>query len=254
MFKLKGRVALVTGGAQGIGKAISFAMAMRGAKVAIADIDLSAAQKSVDQIKDSNGEAIAVQMDVTNFEKVKKAVAEVKDNLGSIDILVNNAGWDRMIQFIKTAPDFWDKVIDINYKGVLNCCYSVLEDMVAKNSGRIINIGSDAARVGSSGEAVYAGAKGAIISFSKSLAREVARNQITVNVICPGPTDTPMTRQMQEESEFAKKILSKMDKIIPLNRAGAPEDIAASVVFLASGEANFITGQVLSVSGGLTMC
>jgi 2-hydroxycyclohexanecarboxyl-CoA dehydrogenase len=126
--------------------------------------------------------------------------------------------------------------------------------MVAKNYGKIINIGSDAARVGSSGEAVYAGAKGAIISFSKSLAREVARNQITVNVICPGPTDTPMTRQMQEESEFAKKILSKMEKIIPLNRTGTPEEIAAAVVFFASDKANFITGQVLSVSGGLTMC
>ena len=146
-----------------------------------------------------------------------------------------------------------DKVIDINYKGVLNCVYAVIHDMIGKNSGKIINISSDAARVGSSGEAVYAGAKGAVISFSKSLAREVARNQITVNVICPGPTDTPLTQQMQAESEFAQKVLSKMDKVIPLRRTGTPEEIAAAVVFFASTEADFITGQTLSVSGGLTM-
>jgi 2-hydroxycyclohexanecarboxyl-CoA dehydrogenase len=254
MAELKGRIALVTGGAQGIGKAISFAMAMQGARVAIADVNYAAAEKTTEEIKGSNGEAMAVQVDITDLEEVKKAVATVKNEFGIIDVLVNNAGWDRMIPFIKTTPDFWDKVIDINYKGVLNCCYTVLEDMIARNYGKIINIGSDAARVGSSGEAVYAGAKGAIISFSKSLAREVARNQITVNVICPGPTDTPMTRQMQEESEFAKKILSKMEKIIPLNRTGTPEEIAAAVVFFASDKANFITGQVLSVSGGLTMC
>jgi 2-hydroxycyclohexanecarboxyl-CoA dehydrogenase len=187
------------------------------------------------------------------MESVTRAVAVIKERFGEIDILVNNAGWDRMIPFAQTTPDFWNKVIDINYKGVLNCVYAVIHDMIGRNGGRIINIGSDAARVGSMGEAVYAGAKGAVISFSKSLAREMARNQVTVNVLCPGPTATPMTEQMQVESDFAKKILSKMDKIIPLNRMGTPEDIASAVVFLASDEAGFITGQTLSVSGGLTM-
>lgn len=253
MFELKDKTIMVTGGAQGIGKAISTALAGQGAKVAIADIDASAAGQAVDELKQQSLMAMAVQTDITDPEKVKQSVAKVKEAFGSIDVLVNNAGWDRMIPFIDTSPDFWDKVIDINYKGVLNCVYAVIHDMIGKKSGKIINISSDAARVGSSGEAVYAGAKGAVISFSKSLAREVARNQITVNVICPGPTDTPLTQQMQAESEFAQKILSKMDKVIPLRRTGTPEEIAAAVVFFASKEADFITGQTLSVSGGLTM-
>lgn len=253
MFELKDKTIMVTGGAQGIGKAISTALAGQGAKVAIADIDETAAGQAADELKQQSLMAMAVQTDITDPEKVKQSVAKVKEAFGSIDVLVNNAGWDRMIPFIDTSPDFWDKVIDINYKGVLNCVYAVIHDMIGKNSGKIINISSDAARVGSSGEAVYAGAKGAVISFSKSLAREVARNQITVNVICPGPTDTPLTQQMQAESEFAQKVLSKMDKVIPLRRTGTPEEIAAAVVFFASTEADFITGQTLSVSGGLTM-
>jgi len=253
MFELKDKTIMVTGGAQGIGKAISTALAGQGAKVAIADIDETAAGQAVDELKQQSLMAMAVQTDITDPEKVKQSVAKVKEAFGSIDVLVNNAGWDRMTPFIDTSPDFWDKVIDINYKGVLNCVYAVIHDMIGKNSGKIINISSDAARVGSSGEAVYAGAKGAVISFSKSLAREVARNQITVNVICPGPTDTPLTQQMQAESEFAQKVLSKMDKVIPLRRTGTPEEIAAAVVFFASREADFITGQTLSVSGGLTM-
>jgi 2-hydroxycyclohexanecarboxyl-CoA dehydrogenase len=253
MFELKGKTALVTGGAQGIGKAISATLAAQGAQVAICDIDMQVAEATAAAINQARGKAMAVQTDVTDMESVKSAVAVIKERFGEIDILVNNAGWDRMIPFVKTTPDYWNKVIDINYKGVINCVYVVIHDMISRNAGKIINIGSDAARVGSTGQAVYAGAKGAIISFSKSLAREVARNQITVNVVCPGPTDTPMTRQMQVESDFAKKVLSKMDKIIPLNRTGTPEDIAAAVVFLASDEAGFITGQTLSVSGGLTM-
>ncbi|WP_054033464.1 SDR family NAD(P)-dependent oxidoreductase [Desulfatitalea tepidiphila] len=253
MFELTNKTALVTGGAQGIGKAISVALAQQGANVAIADIDEAVAKQTADLIDKEFGRAMAVQADITDIEKVKKAVTEIKEQFGPVDILVNNAGWDRMIPFVKTTPEFWDKVIDINYKGVLNCVYSVVPDMIERKHGKIINIGSDAARVGSSGEAVYAGAKAAIIAFSKSLAREVARNQITVNVICPGPTDTPLTQQMKQESEFATKVLSKMDKIIPLGRTGTPEEIGAAVVFLASREADFITGQTLSVSGGLTM-
>lgn len=253
MFALKGKTALVTGGAQGIGKGISSGLAARGAQVAIGDIDLRIAEATAAAINAAGGKAMAAQCDVTDPASIQGALAIIKERFGPVDILVNNAGWDRMIPFVKTTPDFWDKVIDINYKGVLNCVYAVIQDMIAANGGRIINIGSDAARVGSMGEAVYAGAKGAVISFSKSLARETARNQITVNVVCPGPTGTPMTEQMQVESDFAKKILSKMDKIIPLGRMGTPEDIAAAVVFLASDEAGFITGQTLSVSGGLTM-
>ncbi len=253
MFELKNKIAMVTGGAQGIGKGISETLAKQGAHVAIVDLNEEIARETADLIQKENGKAMAVQADITDIDEVKNAVFAIRENLGVVDILVNNAGWDRMVPFIETTPDFWNRVIDINYKGALNCVYAVLPDMIEKNRGKIINIGSDAARVGSMGEAVYAGAKGAIISFSKSLAREVARNQVTVNVLCPGPTKTPMTDQMQEESAFAKKVLSRMDKIIPLNRMGSPEEIGSAVVFLASEEAAFITGQTLSVSGGLTM-
>ncbi len=159
-----------------------------------------------------------------------------------------------MKPFLETTPEFWDKVININFKGILNTVYAVAPDMVARNSGKIINIASDAARVGSMGESIYSGAKGAVISFSKTLARELARNQINVNVICPGPTSTPLLDDMKAEDAFATKILSAMDRIIPLKRMGTPQDIANAVAFFASREADFITGQVLSVSGGLTMC
>ena len=253
MFELTDKVAIVTGGARGIGKGISTILAKQGAKVAIADLLEEEAKKTVEEIEKNGGKAIAVKTDVTNLEQVKDMVAKVKETFGPVDILVNNAGWDRIIPFEKTTPDFWEKVISINYKGVLNCVYAVIPDMIKRNSGRIISISSDAARVGSMGEAVYSGTKGAIISFSKTMARELARNKITVNVICPGLTHTPLVEEMEEESEFAKKVFSGMERIIPLRRLGTPEDIAYAVVFFASDEANFITGQTLSVSGGLTM-
>lgn len=253
MFELKDRVAIVTGGARGIGEGISRALAAQGAKVVIADLIMEEAEKNVSEIESGGGTSMAVQTDVTDLEQVRAMVDKVRETYGPVDILVNNAGWDRIELFMKTTPDLWDKVIAINYRGVLNCIYAVVGDMMSRNSGKIISIGSDAGRVGSMGEAVYAGAKGAIIAFSKSLARELARHQINVNVICPGPTPTPLVEEMMEEGEFAKKILSSIDKIVPLKRMGTPEDIANAVVFLASDEANFITGQVLSVSGGLSM-
>ncbi|MBW1984851.1 MAG: glucose 1-dehydrogenase [Deltaproteobacteria bacterium] len=253
MLELKEQVAIVTGGARGIGRGISLTLAQQEASVVIADLLEEEADSTVTEIKRSGGFAISIKTDITSLESVESMVATAKDHFGPIDILVNNAGWDRIIPFAETTPEFWNKIIDINFKGMLNCIYSVMDDMILKNRGKIINISSDAARVGSMGEAIYAGAKGAVISFSKSLARELARNQINVNVICPGPSSTPMVDEMKAESEFAEKILSSMDRIIPLKRMGLPEDIANAVVFLASKEADFITGQVLSVSGGLTM-
>jgi 2-hydroxycyclohexanecarboxyl-CoA dehydrogenase len=254
MFELTGKTAVVTGGARGIGKGISMTLAKQGANVVIADLLLEAAQETVAEISKTGAKALAVQTDIADLASVKAMVEKVKAEFGRIDILVNNAGWDRMKPFLKTTPDFWDKVININFKGVLNTVYAVAEDMITRNSGRIINIASDAARVGSMGESVYSGAKGAVLSFSKTLARELARNSVTVNVLCPGPTPTPLLDDMKAEDSFADKMLSSMDKIIPLKRMGTPEDIASAVAFLASDEAGFITGQVLSVSGGLTMC
>jgi 2-hydroxycyclohexanecarboxyl-CoA dehydrogenase len=253
MFELKDRVAIVTGGARGIGKGITRALAAQGARVAIADLILKEAEKNASEIEREGGVSTAIQTDITDLDQVKAMVAQVKELYGPVDILVNNAGWDRIELFMKTTPDLWDRIIAINYRGVLNCIYSVVDDMMSRNSGKIISISSDAGRVGSMGEAVYAGAKGAIIAFSKSLARELARYKINVNVICPGPTPTPMVEEMMEEGEFARKVLSSIDKIVPLKRMGTPEDIAHAVVFLASDEASFITGQVLSVSGGLSM-
>ncbi len=253
MFELMDKVAIVTGGGSGIGKAISKVLAKQGTKVAIADIRLDNAESVASEINNDGGKAIAIKTDVTDLSSVKTMVDEVHKSLGSVDILVNNAGWDKMMPFLETTPEFWEKIISLNYKGVLNCVYCVARDMVEKNSGRIISISSDAARVGSSGEAVYSGAKGAVISFSKTMARELARYNVTVNVVCPGPTETPLVEEMKKESERNKKIFEAMNRVIPLRRMGKPEDVAYAVAFLASDEAGYITGQVLSVSGGLTM-
>jgi len=253
MFELTDKVAIVTGGARGIGKGICAMLAKQGAKVAIADLLMDEGVATAAEIENSGGCAIAVKTDITDLASVQTMVAAVKQKFGPVDVLVNNAGWDRMKPFMKTEPAFWSKVIDINFKGMLNTTYAVAGDMMERNSGKIINIASDAARVGSMGESIYAGAKGAVISFSKTMARELARNKINVNVICPGPTPTPLLDDMKAEDAFADKVLSSMDKIIPLKRMGTADDIAVAVVFFASDEANFITGQVLSVSGGLTM-
>ena len=253
MFELTDKVAIVTGGGRGIGRGICEILAQQGAKVAIADLLIDVAESTVVDIKKGGGEAIAIHTDVADLESVEAMVQKVREEYGPVDILVNNAGWDKMIPFVQMPPDLWEKIIAINYKGVLNCVYATVNEMVSRGSGKIISIGSDAGRVGSSGEAVYSGTKGAIISFSKTMARELARHKINVNVICPGPTETPLVEEMKRESDFSRKIFGGMEKIIPLRRMGKPEDIGYAVAFLASEEASFITGQVLSVSGGLTM-
>jgi len=254
MIDLTGKTAVVTGGARGIGKGICETLAGCGARIVIADILEKDAVKTAEGIQEAGGVALALKTDISDLASVREMAAKARARFKTLDILVNNAGWDRMKPFLKTAPEFWNKVIDINFKGVLNTVYAIAPAMVERNSGKIINIASDAARVGSMGEAVYSGAKGAVISFSKTLARELARNGINVNVICPGPTPTPLLDDMKAEDGFAEKVLSGMHRIIPLKRMGTPEDIAGAVAFFASDRADFITGQVLSVSGGLTMC
>jgi 2-hydroxycyclohexanecarboxyl-CoA dehydrogenase len=248
-----GKVALVTGGARGIGRAIVQAFAEAGADVALADIRQEDAEATAREIREATGRRLlAVPMDVTALESVQRGCERVLREFGQIDVLVNNAGWDRIVPFLQTTPELWEKIIAINYRGVIHTCYTVLPHMVARRQGSIVNISSDAARVGSLGEAVYAGAKAAVIAFSKTLAREHARDQIRVNVVCPGPTETPLVEEMQQE-EFARKILGAMAGYISLKRLGRPEDVAPVVVFLASEAARYITGQVISVSGGLTM-
>jgi 2-hydroxycyclohexanecarboxyl-CoA dehydrogenase len=245
------RVALVTGGAGAIGAAVCARLAAAGHAVAVADLDAGAAAATASELPGDGH--LGVAMDVADTDEVERAVARVVAACGPIDVLVNVAGWDRFVPFVDTTPEFWDRVIAINYRGPLNTTHAVLPSMIERQRGRIVSVASDAARVGSSLESIYAGAKGAVISFSKSVAREVARYGITVNVVCPGPTDTPLIRAMADELGSGERFVDALKKAIPMRRLATPDDVAPAVVFLASDDAGFITGQTLSVSGGLTM-
>ena len=253
MHQLKDKTVIVTGGAGGIGGATCRRFAAEGAKVAVFDMNLDAAQKVADSIKAAGGTAAAFKCDITDRVAVDKAVAETISEFGPIDVLVNNAGWDVFKPFTKTTPDQWDRLIAINLTGALHMHHAVLPGMVARKFGRIVNISSDAARVGSSGEAVYAACKGGLVAFSKTIAREHARHGITVNVVCPGPTDTALFAEYKEGAGNPEKLMEAFTRAIPLGRIGQPEDLPGAIVFFASDDAAFITGQVLSVSGGLTM-
>jgi 2-hydroxycyclohexanecarboxyl-CoA dehydrogenase len=251
---MSNRVALVTGGAQGIGKGIVTSLGQAGFKVAIADLNLEVAEKTAQEIRNTGGTAIAVQIDVTKTAAVQAAIASVEAQLGPIEVVVNNAGWDDFMPFVETTEDFWEKILDLNFKGALRVIHAVAPGMIERGYGRIINIGSDAGRVGSSLEAVYSGAKGGIIAFTKTLAREVATKGITANVVCPGPTDTPALRKFADGAgDDADKVIAGMTRAVPMKRLGTPEDIGPAVAFFASDAAGFVTGQTLSVSGGLTM-
>jgi 2-hydroxycyclohexanecarboxyl-CoA dehydrogenase len=241
-------VALVTGGAGGIGSAIVEALAADGHAVAVADLDEQGAGVVAERVG-----GLALRLDITDVASVDAAVDAAEQALGPIGVLVNNAGWDEFHPFLETEEGFWDRVIEINFKGCLRLCRRVAPGMVERRRGRVVNIASDAARVGSSLEAVYSGAKGGVVSFSKTLAREVARSGVTVNVVCPGPTETPMLERMVDSGGDSAKVIEAMRRAVPMRRLGRPQDIAAAVVFLASDGAGFITGQTLSVSGGLTM-
>lgn len=253
MRGLEGKTAIVTGGGSGIGRAIVLRLLEEGCKVAVFDLDTSASGQTIELAgpKAVNGKEFEV--DITNHSAVGKAVNAVEEVLGPIDILVNNAGWDKASPFLATEPDFWQKIVSINYIGVLNMHHQVLPLMVKRSRGKVVNIASDAGRVGSTGEAVYAGCKGAIIAFGKTMARELAKSNVLVNTVCPGPTDTPGFRAFAGGGEVAAKIVDGLSRAIPLRRLGDPQDYGGMVAFLASDDANFITGQVISVSGGLTM-
>lgn len=251
-MRIKDKVALVTGGSRGIGRAICLRLAEEGAKVAIADILEDEARKTADDILAAGGQAQVVRTDVTQLEQVQACVGQVTDSWGPIDVLVNNAGWDKIEPFLHSAPETWDKVIAINLRGPINFCHTVAAQMAERGQGKIISISSDAGRVGSTGEAVYSACKAGIVGFSKTLARELARAKINVNVVCPGPTDTALLQQVSS-GEKGAKIISAMTRAVPFRRLGQPEEIANAVAFFASPDADFVTGQVLSVSGGLTM-
>jgi len=253
MKKFDDKTVIVTGGGGGIGGATCRRFASEGAKVAVFDMNLEAAQKVAADIQAAGGVAQAFKCDITNRAEVDAAVAATEAALGPIAVLVNNAGWDVFKPFVKTVPAEWDKLIAINLTGALHMLHAVLPGMAERKAGRIVNIASDAARGGSSGEAVYSACKGGLVALSKTLAREHARQNITVNVVCPGPTDTALLAGVAEGARDPAKLLEAFRSAIPLGRLGQPDDLASAIAFFGSDDAGFITGQVISVSGGLTM-
>lgn len=245
MGKLDDKIAIVTGAGQGIGAGIATKLAAEGATVVVADVNEETAKATAAAL---GPRAVGIRTDVTDRDSVEAMVDQVVAEFGRVDVLVNNAGWDKGEPFVESVPETWDRIVQINLYGVFNTCKKVLPIMTAQGSGSVINLGSDAGRVGSSGEAVYSAAKGGVIAFTKATARELARSQVRVNCVCPGPTDTALFASIGGE-----KLREALERAIPLRRLGQPEDLANAVAFLASEEASFITGQTVSVSGGLTM-
>ncbi|MEH6542734.1 MAG: SDR family NAD(P)-dependent oxidoreductase [Porticoccaceae bacterium] len=242
------KIALVTGGARGIGEAICRVLAEAGYKVIVSDVVVDSAKKLAQEI-----DGYGIEMDVTKADSVDGAVAEINDRVGTPWLVVNNAGWDNLMPFLHTDEAFQKKIIDINLHGPIRVCRATLPGMKTLGSGRIVNIASDAGRLGAAMEAIYSGAKGGLISFTKTLAREFARNQITANNVCPGLTDTPLIGEITANNELALKGIAAIKQSVPLGRMGTPHDIAHAAAFLASEQAAYITGQTISVSGGITM-
>ena len=245
-MEFAGKAALVTGGASGIGLAVATALAEGGATVYIGDINEEAGRGLAAQLQKA-GKAEFLRLDVTSEESVSDAKRVITERHEALDILVNAAGWSRVERFVDTTPDLWRKLIDLNYVGVLNTTHAFLPAMIERSRGKIVHVASDAARAGSGGEAVYSGAKGAVVAFTKAIARETARFKINVNCVCPGPTDTPLLMSTPEKQREA------LMRAIPFRRFAKPSEVADAVLFFAGPRADYLTGQVLSVSGGLTM-
>jgi 2-hydroxycyclohexanecarboxyl-CoA dehydrogenase len=253
MRGLADKVALVTGAGGGIGAAICERLAEEGCHVALFDRDADAARAAGKKVQALGRRATTYVVDITDYEAVTDAVASIESEQGGIDVLINNAGFDRFANFLDTTPQQWESIIAVNLRGTLNMHHVVLPGMRDRGWGRVVNIASDAGRVGSSMEAVYSACKGGIIAFTKSVARELARTGVRLNAVCPGPTDTPLLAQFLEAGEGGAKILAALERAVPMKRIGRPEDLPGIVAFLASDDAEYITGQVISVSGGLTM-
>jgi 2-hydroxycyclohexanecarboxyl-CoA dehydrogenase len=253
MKGLEGKTVVVTGGGSGIGRGIVHRLCEAGARAGIIDINPQGAEETCRQVSGTRGRAMAVEADIVDHAAVERAVAIIESGLGPVTGLVNNAGWDQAMPFLSTDAALWKKIIDINLYGPLNLHHVVVPRIIENGGGQVVNIASDAGRVGSSGEAVYSACKGGIIAFGKTLSREIARKGVNINTVCPGPSDTPLFASFAGEGEGGAKLRASLEKSIPLRRLGQPEDIAGIVAFLLSDEARFIVGQTISVSGGLTM-
>ncbi|MDR5804882.1 glucose 1-dehydrogenase [Caballeronia sp. LZ001] len=253
MRGLKEKVVIVTGAAGGIGRALCRRFVEEDAQVVALDLDADRLTRLSEELAPLGRPILHLVTDITDLSVVEASVARAVERFGRIDALVNNAGWDVAKPFLETSPELWDKLIAINLKGPLNLHKAVLPHMVAADGGSVVNIASDAGRVGSSGEAVYSACKGGVIAFTKTMARECARNNIRLNVVCPGPTDTPLLQSFVGEGEYGQKVYEGLKRAIPLKRLGRPEDLEGIVAFLASDDSVFATGQVISISGGLTM-
>ena len=246
-MSFKDKIAVVTGAASGIGQATAEALADAGATVIVGDVNQEKGEAVAAAIRAKGQKAQFLAVDVTEEASIKGFADTVQARFGPVDILVNGAGWGQTRPFWEGTPDFWDKLVALNFVGPMQLAKALLPKMMERGSGKVVNISSDAGRVGSLGETVYSGAKGGLIAFTKSLAREMARYNINVNCVCTGPTETPLLFAVPE------KHLEAFKKAIPFRRFGKPSEIADAVVFFASDRASYITGQVLSVSGGLTM-
>ena len=246
------RHVVITGGGNGIGAATVQRFAAGGDRVSIFDRDLAAAEKIAAQVRDAGGQSLGIECDITNRAQIDAAVDSAKAAFGPVQVLVNNAGYDRVSPFVKTTPELWQRIIDVNVYGTLHMHHAVLPGMVEAGYGRIVNISSDAGRVGSSGSAIYSLCKGGLIAFSKTLAREHAKQGITINVVCPGPTGTALLAEAVDGAANPEKMMDALKRAIPMGRLGDPEDLPGAICFFASDQASYVTGQVISVSGGLT--
>ena len=253
MRGLEGKTVIVTGGGGGIGRAVCQRFAEERCQVAALDRDVQAARATAEGIQARGGRARAYGADITDYAAITDTVAAIESDLGTPGVLVNNAGFDRFAPFLKTDPGLWDQLIAVNLTGALNMHHVVLPRMVAAGGGKVVNVASDAARVGSSGEAVYAACKAGLVGFSKTVARELASKNVCLNVVCPGPTDTALLQGVAASAPNPEKLLEAFRNAVPMKRLAQPEDYPGIIALLASDDANFITGQVISVSGGLTM-
>jgi len=251
-MSLSGKNAIVTGGAQGIGRAIALRLAKDGANVALLDMNETVGRETVSEIQALGVKSLFFTCDVTNYDRVKSAAEQIHQQWNTIDILINNAGIDRAKPFVDTDQALWDLIINVNYRSFLIASHVIVPYMIRQNSGNIVSLGSDAGRVGQPGEVLYCGTKAAIMASSKALAKELARYNIRVNAVAPGPVKTALWDQLHE-GEKGRKVTEAVERVIPMRRLGTPQDVADVVAFFVGDDSRYLTGQVLSIDGGLTM-